>query len=71
MDTKQRPRPQDDEHRDDDENIDANSDGSSEHLERAAREGKDLIAKANEAIRRALSSDSATFLEASRQTGGQ
>ena len=42
-----------------------------ERLERATSEGKDLLAKANAAIKKGLSTDSETFLAASRQTGGQ
>lgn len=71
MDEKFRTRPEDDEQRDKAGPVDESPDDSGEHLARAAREGKDLIAKANDAIRKALSSDSATFLAASRQTGGQ
>lgn len=46
-------------------------DPSGERLERATSEGKDLLAKASAAIKKALSADSETFLKASRQTGGQ
>jgi len=71
MEEKFKSRPQDDRHREKSEPVDSNPDDSGEDLERAKREGTDLIAKANDAIRKALSTDSATFLAASRQTGGQ
>lgn len=41
------------------------------NLNRVTQQGDALLCKANEAIKRALSHDSAAFLAASRQTGGQ
>lgn len=40
-------------------------------LNHVTEQGEALLCKANEAIQRALSRDSAAFLAASRQTGGQ
>ena len=56
-----------------DKEHDPNSgiDPSGEGPKRATSEGKDLLAKANAAIKKGLSTDSETFLAASRQTGGQ
>ena len=56
---------------DKDHDSDEGSDPSGERLKRATHEGKDLLAKANAAIKKGLSTDSETFLAASRQTGGQ
>jgi hypothetical protein len=48
---------------------DAGGDGG--HLENLRREGNDFLAAGDEAIRKAMSGDSARFLESNRQQGGQ
>lgn len=47
------------------------SDPADSNLSHVTERGEALLCKANEAIKRALSCDSAAFLAASRQTGGQ
>ncbi len=46
-------------------------DGIGGGLERAREAGEDFLAAGDEAIRRALSSDSEAFLRSTRQRGGQ
>ena len=68
MNTK--PKEPHDEQPDKEHNPNAGSDPSGEGPERATSEDKDLLAKANAAIKEALSSDNEIFLKASRQTCG-
>ena len=45
--------------------------GAGDDLERLRQSGEELVAAADEVIGRALSADSAAFLEANRQSSGQ